>query len=176
MNEQAIVLRCQQGETGLLDDLVQMHEDSLFRFCFYLTRNPDGAAELFQDTWLKAMKSIKKYKARGSFLGWLFSIAANLHRDKYRRRKVWQNIMIRQQIALARNCLDDPMVKEDLRIIIRQALELMDESLRVPVMLYYFEGYTHDAIADILGVPVGTVKSRLYRARKHLRNRLEVLE
>lgn len=172
MDEQEIISRSQQGELELLDSLVRMHEDSLYRFSYHLCGNADSAAELFQDTWLKALKNIGKYNASGTFLGWLFTIAANLRRDNYRRSRRWKIIQARQ---LHHPLPAEEMELHELQFIIHEALEPLDESLRIPVTLFYFEDYSLQAIADLLDIPVGTVKSRLHRAKKHLRNQLEVL-
>ena len=176
MDEQSMVLRCQQGETQLLDNIVLLHEESLYRFCYHLSGDADSAAELFQDTWLKALKNIQKYKASGSFLGWLFTIAANHQRDNYRRHYRWKNILAKNQPYFPQpDPVDKGLLIHEQQMLVRQALKNMDDSLRIPVILFYFEEYRLETIAETLGLPLGTVKSRLYRAKKHLRNQLEVL-
>jgi len=176
MDEQEMILRSQQGETQLLDNIVLLHEESLYRFCYHLSGNADSAAELFQSTWLKALKNIKKYKASGSFLGWLFTIAANHQRDNYRRHYRWQNILAKNQSYFPQpDPVDKELLVHEQRILVGQALEKMDDSLRIPVILFYFEEYSLETIGDILGLPLGTVKSRLHWAKKHLRNQLEGL-
>src|SRR5690554_2399694 len=107
MDEQSIVLRCQQGETRSLDQLVRLHADSLHRFCYHLSGNADSAAELFQDTWVKVIKNINQYEPKGTILGWLFTIAANIHRDKYRRHKRWQILSRKPQLAPPSDSMDE---------------------------------------------------------------------
>lgn len=176
MDEQELILRCQQGEAKLMDILVEMHEDSLYRFCYHLSGNADSAAELFQDTWIKAIHNIHKYKSSGCFLGWLFTITANLQRDRFRRLKRWQNILAKNQFQPPPGAsIDERMLIHEQRVIVRQALAGMDDSLRIPIILVYFEKHSLDTAAEIIGIPVGTVKSRLHRAKKHLKKKLEVL-
>lgn len=175
MEDQEIVQRCQQGETQLLDDLVLKHENSLYRFCFYLCGNADTATDLFQETWLKALHNLHKYKAKGAFLGWLFTIAANHYRDYYRKRKRRQSILHRHPEIVRPDYIADHVIHAEEKLLIQQALESLDEPLRIPIILFYFEGYAMDTIADMMQVPVGTVKSRLHRAKKRLKKQLEVL-
>jgi len=175
LEEQDIVLRCQEGESELLGDLVRRHEDSLYRFCYHLCGNADSAAELFQDTWVKALKNIDKYRVKGSILGWLFTIAANLRRDQYRRLKRWQGVMIKSGQENIPDPIADQLAAREEEMLVREALEPMDDSLRIPIILFYFEDYSLETIAGLMGIPVGTVKSRLHRAKKHLRKQLEVL-
>ena len=172
VEEQEILRRYLQGDAGGLAELVLAHENSLFRFCFYLCGEADAAEELFQDTWLRALKNIGKYKARGAFLGWLFTIAANLHRDKYRSYKRRQEIM--KSLPVPAGAEADWLNCQEAALV-RQAVESLDNSLRLPVILYYFEDQSVETIAKVLGLPEGTVKTRLYRARKRLKKELEVL-
>lgn len=173
MDERALVLSCRERDPGQLESLVEMYENPLYRFCFHLCRDVDGAAELYQDTWVKALSNLHKYKAKGSFLGWLFTIAVNLQRDKYRRRQRRERILAecRMELAVPNNNDAD----YGLKMLIQETLEKMDDSLRIPVTLFYFEDYNLDDIAEVLGIPVGTVKSRLHRAKKHLKKELGVL-
>lgn len=174
MNEQDLILRCQQGDAQGLAELVLSHESPLFRFCFHLCGSADAAEELFQDTWLRAIKSIGKYKSDGAFLGWLFTIAANRQRDKYRSYKR-QRAFLEDLQQFSMGAMEDRSADHVQRLLIRQAVNSLNASLRVPVTLYYFEDCTIEAIAQLLRIPEGTVKTRLYRARKHLEKKLEVL-
>ena len=69
MEEQSIILRYQQGESELLEDLVRIHAQSLYRFCYHLCGNGDGAGDLFQDTWVKAIPNIQKCQVEERILG-----------------------------------------------------------------------------------------------------------
>lgn len=174
MNEQDIILRCQQGDAQGLAELVLAHENSLFRFCFHLCGSADAAEELFQDTWLKALRNIGKYNSQGAFLGWLFTIAANLQRDKYRRNK--RRRAFEQELQqFSSGAMEDRSRDSVQRILVHQAVDSLDTSLRILVTLYYFEDRSVDYLAQLLGLPQGTVKTRLHRARKHLKKKLEVL-
>jgi len=175
MDERSIVLRYQQGETEQLDDLVLLHADSLYRFCYHLCGNADSAAELFQDTWVKALQNINKCRAEQTILGWLFTIAANLHKDKYRRHMRWLKIFSRTKLELSLIKTPDDLVESERRSLVRQAVGDLDDNHRIPIMLYYFDDYSVKTISNLLAIPEGTVKSRLHQARKHLKNRLEVL-
>ncbi len=176
MDEARIIELCRQGELGLLDELVHLHADSLYRFCYHLSGNADGAAELFQDTWLKAVRNFHKCKAEDTILGWLFTIAANLQRDLYRRRGRWLKALAHHRLDFPSSpSPEDIVTNQEKDSLVRRAVNELKEAQRIPLLLHYFENYSIETIAALLNVPSGTIKSRLHRARRNLKNRLEVL-
>lgn len=175
MDETSILQRCQQGEIGLLDDLVRLHADSLYRFCYHLCGNTDNAAELFQDTWVKALRNINYCRTDRTILSWLFTIAVNTHRDKYRRSMLLQRILPRQAEAPPDENPDDKLVDNERHHLVRQALNGLKDTYRIPMVLFYFDDHSIEEISSLLSIPAGTVKSRLHRAKKHMKSSLEVL-
>jgi RNA polymerase sigma-70 factor (ECF subfamily) len=175
MDESQVLKLCRQGELELLEELVRLHADSLYRFCYHLCGNADGAAELFQDTWVRALRNFHRCKAEVTILGWLFSIAANLQRDRFRRKGRWTKILATLGNPPPSAGPEDILTAQEQQASVRMAVNELPDAQRIPLILFYYEDLSIDAIARLLDMAPGTIKSRLHRARKHLKSRLEVL-
>lgn len=176
MDEPTIIKLCREGKLELLDELVHLHADSLYRFCYHLSGNADGAAELFQETWVKVLRNFSRCRAEATILGWLFSIAANLHRDQYRRQGRWLKVLAQQQNSSPPLAGPEEIVAtQELRALVQGAINELKDTQRIPLLLYYYQDYSIEEISALLNVSPGTIKSRLHRGKKHLKSRLEVL-
>ncbi len=158
------------------------HMDALYNFALKMTGNRDDADDLLQDTYLKAYRFLDKYEKGTNPKAWLFRIMKNSYINKYRKEskepdkvdydeiKDFYNIIRAESTdpndlgeKLFGNLLDDDVTK---------ALESLPEDFRTVVILCDIEGLTYEEIADLVEVPIGTVRSRLHRGRKMLRARL----
>ncbi|NGP61139.1 sigma-70 family RNA polymerase sigma factor [Paenibacillus thiaminolyticus] len=152
----------------------------LYRYCLHLCGSASDADDLFQDVWIRAIKHRDSYDANRSLENWLFTIATNLYRDRYRKAKRWLgrvkqyfNPELQQrEMANIPGSADEP---EDLLIasyrkeLVRRALSRLKDEHRILLVLYYFEECTYREAAEILRIPEGTVKSRLNSAKKALK-------
>jgi len=144
--------------------LAREHYDSVFRFCVYrvgIDRAPDAA----QETFLTAQKVAKNFRGDAKPLTWLFGIAHNECRRIVRQHKL---------DPISPEFIEDPAGPSGEHLIIerevlRQAMESLSQEHRDVVLLHEIEGLTYEEIAVIVGVPVGTVKSRLHHAFQNLR-------
>ncbi|MBN1362244.1 MAG: sigma-70 family RNA polymerase sigma factor, partial [Sedimentisphaerales bacterium] len=153
--------------------------------------NADDAAELTQETFVKVIESIEKFKGRSSFYTWLFRIGVNLtlnHCQRNARRATRSldaeesELEGRSQQALREFLSDgsaadpaDLAQSRELCDLAKQALSKLDEPQRAVMVLRDIEGMDYAQIADVLNVELGTVRSRLSRARSHLREILEAM-
>ena len=179
-----IVLRCQRGQTALMDVLIDRHATDLYSLCMKLTRSEPDADDLFQDTWVRVLKRLDSFSPQHSFKTWLFTICINRYRDLYRWRKRWWRRV--RQVGSKRQIEDDlalmespepgpeqqAISKED-RAALREAIDELEDSFRLPILLHYFQGLSTVEISEVLGIPRGTVKTRLYGGRNKLRTALE---
>lgn len=168
-----------------MEILIQRYKDPLYHFCLHLCKGKGAADDLFQDTWIRVMGSIQSLDPGRPFKTWLFTIAANLYKDRWRRHKRWLGLvreyhssdLLEQQLANleadipapGQNLLDCEQAKE-----LRNCLEKLADPLRIPVILHYFQEISIQEIAEILDIPPGTVKSRLHSARSKLKTIMEV--
>lgn len=150
-----------------------MYRNDLYRFCVFLARDTDTAGDIFQDTWIKAMKNIQRYDPQRDFLKWLFAIAANLQRDRWRRVKRWTSLHQAMQ-AVEVPAPEEITQGRQVRELLYRCLGTLPDKQRIPLVLHYIEGFKLEEIAESLRIPVGTVKSRLHNGKKRLKEMMEV--
>lgn len=183
-----LIERCKHGQTAAYGELVSRYQDRVFNVCWRMCGNRADAEDLTQDTFVRALKAIDRFDGRAAFYTWLFRIAVNLviseQRKKSRRRTVSLDAAGRNRDgeptgSWAADRLvsgeDDPdhrLLREEQRELVADALAALEEDHRCVVVLRDLESLDYHQIADILNLPIGTVKSRLHRARLALRDKL----
>ncbi len=189
VEDEVLVQKWRLGDTGALDRLVGKYQGRIYNLTLKICANPDDAAELTQDTFVKIIENIKGFEGRSSFYTWAFRIAVNLTLN-YRKRKAAVGFSsLNAPVAAAdeqgRRALADVLrddktptpadVAENRELceIVQNALAKLDDEHRTIIVLRDIEGMDYAQIADVLAVELGTVKSRLSRARAALRQILE---
>jgi RNA polymerase sigma-70 factor (ECF subfamily) len=164
---------------GTFDQEALPHLDALYRVALRLTGDPARAEDLVQDTMLKAYRSWRQYRPGTNAKGWLLTILRNTFINDYRRRKlepVAMDLEAVEPYALPRDAAEaDPEGDFFSRIVDEKVLEAIDAlptDFREVLVLSDMEGMSYAEIAETLQVPIGTVKSRLFRARRLLQSAL----
>ena len=158
---------------------VAEHEKTLTRLCVKLCRNLSDAEDLYQETWCRVVDKIHLYDESLPFLPWLFSICVNTYRNAHKKAKsrpVEQFGSIEEMEWAIDRTVDPKPVFNEEHDLIRQIIDELDERFRVVVVLHYLSDISVQELASIIGIPQGTVKSRLHKARKIIRRRLEDYE
>lgn len=176
--EDALVIeRVKRGETAAFGELVRKYQDRIFNTCWRLCGNLEDAKDLTQDAFLKALEGLSGFRYQSAFYTWLFRVAVNLalsHRRGSQRRKAvaLDDAGGGQAAELMRRAADheEPGEQAALNHKLVRALDSLDEDQRAVLVLRDVEGFDYNQIADILDVPQGTVKSRLFRARMAMRD------
>jgi RNA polymerase sigma factor (sigma-70 family) len=170
-DDELLAIRCQLGEPAAFDDLIARWHGPLWAFVRRFTGNDDTARETLQDVWLRVIRGIVRLRDGSKLRAWLFGVARRTLmdrlRDQYARsRAVDADVDIDEIPA-------EPAVDEigDLDALER-ALEQIPLLEREAVTLFYLQELSLNEIAETLSVPVGTVKSRLFRGRRLLRQRM----
>ncbi|MFA5574461.1 MAG: RNA polymerase sigma factor [Brumimicrobium sp.] len=149
-------------------------ESYLLAFAMSFTKNMEDAKDLTQETMLKAIRYKDYYKPKTNFKAWVFTIMKNTFINQYRRKVRSKTIFDNSQDLYLLNNSEDYM-GTPLNMIkdkeLNAKLEMLDDEYRIPFMMH-FEGYKYKEIADELGIPLGTVKSRIFIARKKLMDAL----
>jgi RNA polymerase sigma-70 factor (ECF subfamily) len=168
------------------EDLALPHLKALYRLAFRLTGNTAAAEDLVQETYLKAFQGFASLRSDDAIRPWLFQILSRLATDRYRstRREVpldeageIDRFSLYDQIADEdpfpySNRLHDDFLVQFQDDDVRRALAALPEVYRIPVVLVYTEEMSYQELAEVLGCPLGTVMSRLYRGRKVLEREL----
>lgn len=154
----------------MINQYIYQYGKRLYGLCLTLCKNSHDAEDLYQDTWLKVLDRLPQYDTSKDFEPWLTSICINTYRDMLRRftRSPIFNLFTsnEEKTAVLNNAVAPE--KEDYSNL-HVAIDGLPEKLRITVILFYFRDMDIAATADILGIPTGTVKSRLNKARKLLK-------
>ena len=145
----------------------------LHSFAYNLTKNSEDAHDLYQETAYRAFTNQDKFQAGTNFKAWLLTIMKNIFINNYRKRMKANTIMdstdnmyyINSGSVAVRNGGESNMMMEELS----KMIDSLDDSIRIPFIMHY-EGFKYQEIADELDLPLGTVKSRIFFARKELKD------
>ena len=158
------------------DDRFCQMTSMLQAFAYNLTKNQEDAKDLYQETAFRAMTNREKFRAGTNFKAWLFTIMKNIFINNYRRRVKGNSIIeSADNLYYLNSGWDTTGNKAETRIFmaeLRELIDKLDETLRTPFMLHY-RGFKYQEIADQLGLPLGTVKSRIFFARKELKAKVD---
>ncbi|MEQ1703044.1 MAG: sigma-70 family RNA polymerase sigma factor [Ilumatobacteraceae bacterium] len=171
LDDRALVAAAQGGDRGALDQLFRRHYDRVFAVCRRITGNEADAADASQEAMIAMVRALPRFDGRSSFGTWAYRIATNASLDELRRRR-------RRPMVAGRDRDDEHHAHEIAdpdaglhieqlgdRQLIDAALAILPEDFRIPVVLRDVGDLDYAEIAEVLGVPVGTVKSRIARGR-----------
>ena len=179
-HEAELILRAQQGERSAFDGLVALYQHRTYQFALRLCGNPDDAADLVADTFIRAFRAIRSFRSDAALSTWLFKILSNVYLDMSRRERHRRHVSLEASLDLGdsevhRQIADSGSDPQELAVISEQSRALLKAIRELPhdqrlmVLMYHTEGKSYEEIAEAVGHPIGTVKSRLHRARMNLR-------
>ena len=184
MSEEQLIRRAQQGDNSAFEQLLLAHQKKVYNLCLRMAANPDDALDLSQEAFIRAFNSLASFRGESKFSVWLYRLTSNICIDFLRRKKR------RQETSLTENYDDrdegaelsipdvNPLpeqqaITNETKIELARAMGQLAPDHREILQLRVVEDLPYEQIADILGVRVGTVKSRLARARLSLRKILK---
>lgn len=158
------------------------HIDAMYNFAFRITYDEDSAKDLLQDTYYKAYRFIESFQEGTNAKAWLFRILKNSFINEFRKKNKEPAKVDYQEVETYYNSDDvNEVITSDLRVEVLQdmigdevsnALNSLAVDFRIVIILCDLEGFTYEEMSKILDIPIGTVRSRLHRARNLLRDRL----
>lgn len=165
-----------------LSECIALYGKDVFSFCRQIAVSYEEAEDLYQDTFLKAMELSEKIKYEQNPRSYLISIALRLWKNK-KRKFAWRDRIAGtdtldeytdgKTLRLVENPVEEAVMKGDLNQRVRQEVAKMEDKYRIPLILFYSAQMSLEEIAGIMGIPKGTVKSRMHKAKECLRERLE---
>jgi RNA polymerase sigma-70 factor (ECF subfamily) len=173
-----LLSRCRSGDEAAWHALVALHTRKVFGLAYRFTGRVDEAEDLTQEVFVKVYQTLERYReADGPFGGWLMAVARNHAIDQYRRRKQERTRRSDDTAVLERMAApgEHPIVgleRQERAGIVHRGLRALPPDLRLPLILCDLQGLPYDEIAAELSLPLGTVKSRINRARIELAKRL----
>jgi RNA polymerase sigma-70 factor (ECF subfamily) len=160
---------------GELPQLIDAHYEALYRYAYRLSGSSSDAEDLTQETFGKALARLPQLREPDRAKAWLFRILRNLYLHKVRDGKRHKVVPLDAVGDLPGQAADDAASEIDPAKL-QQALDELDETFRTPIILFYFEEFSYRDIAEQMDLPIGTVMSRLARAKAYLRARLAPAE
>lgn len=173
-----------RGEPGAFDAIVRAHQDRIYAFCARMLSDREEALDVAQEAFLSAYRNLSGFRGEAALSTWLLKIAANrcLNRIRQRSARAAREMRFPEPDDPRDPPFQPPGRDEDrpdriaenreMGKVLERALERIDEDSRTLVLLADVEGLSYDEIAEVAGIPLGTVKSKLHRARLALRKML----
>jgi RNA polymerase sigma-70 factor (ECF subfamily) len=176
-DEKDLIERFKKGDPSAFEAIVLRHQDRIYNLCRYMLRDPQNARDAAQDVFLKAYRGLKDFRPDSSLYTWMYRIAVTTCLDyrKRFRREVLTRGSVTGDLPSGERSPHDIYESTKITESIRLALQKLPEKPRVVILLREIEGLSYDEIAEVLHISVGTVKSRISRARDQLRHLLKEL-
>ena len=170
-DEREAILACQRGDRAAFDRLVERHQRDVYRLCFRYVNNHEDAADLAQDSFVKAYRAIGRFRGDSAFSTWLYRIAVNTCLNFRSARRLAQE-ELSETLADPGAPVSQRMQERELSQQVRDAVTRLPEKQRATLILKIYHDLTHEEVAGILGSSVGTVKANLFHAVGNLRKML----
>jgi RNA polymerase sigma-70 factor (ECF subfamily) len=174
-SERDLVAACQTGDRDAFRSLFETYKDRVYSIALRFAGEPATAMDITQDTFVKLFSRIGDFRGESSFESWLYRMVVNCCLDH--KRKLRRLVPLMEEAAgrlfSTKNELTDELVRNEIQIKVRKAVEELPEDLRLAVVLRYTEGLSYNEMAEVFGCPPGTVASRLNRAHRDLARKLE---
>src|SRR6478672_629660 len=178
--DEELVARTQRGDADSFNELVLRWERPIYALAYRTIGREEDARDVCQETFLRAFRALPGFRGQAKFSSWLYRIALNLCRDWIRRERRTPTVQAPEHIDLIElaaaaepsESIEDLVARKDLTRLVERAMARLPEDQRTAIILKEYHGLTFQEIADLVGCPLSTVKTRLYQGltvlRKHL--------
>ena len=182
--ERELIQRCKDRDIDAFDELVRRYEKRIFNFAFRVAGNYDDASDVAQEAFIRVFNSIHTFRGDANFTTWVYRIVTNVFLDERKKSKAHRQTSLDDFIELEENSVsrqfedEGPAPEEIVETkerdkAVQNAINSLPEYQRIIVTLYHTQNLSYEDIAEVLQLPIGTVKSRLNRARLALKEKLE---
>ena len=179
LSSQALVALAQSGDRAAFSKLVLRYHKRVYNMLYGLVGQADEADDLAQETFVRAYRALERFQNRSQFYTWLYQIAMNCFRDWHKSARRYREVSAHhthqeewkgfESFFIDPHSADDHVQSREFQALLKCALAQLQPEYRETIVLRDIEGLTYSEIAEILGCATGTVKSRLSRARSHLK-------
>lgn len=183
-SDQLLVERAQAGDRGAFDLLVMKYQRRLMRLLKRVVRDPSETEDVVQEAFIKAYRALPYFRGDAAFYTWLYRIAVNTarnylaslaHRVSATAAQSREQVHALEEQLRDNNTPESVLASKQIALTVNAAVEALPPELRVAIVLREMDGLSYDEIAEIMACPVGTVRSRIFRAREVIAERLEPL-
>jgi len=182
LEDHVLVKQFIDGDQSSLEELIKRHKSRIYTYILLIVKNPHLAEDIFQDTFIKVIKSLKrgKYQDKGKFVSWVLRIAHNLIIDYYRKQKYQKTISnddtevdLFNSKKLAEDTIEDSLVQDQILSEVRYLMDSLPSDQRNVVYLRHYCGLSFKEIADQTGVSINTALGRMRYALINMRRLIE---
>ncbi len=180
LTDEDLMHRFQEGDINSYNEIVERYKDKLLNHLFYFVKSKELAEDIVQDALVRVYLNKEKYKDIAKVSTWIYTIANNLAKTQLTKLKKADVVSITQdegerdlEIKDTKASTDNPILRKELGELVMEAIENLDDKFREIIIMRDIDELSYDEIASIMNIPVGTVKSRINRARLTLRSDLE---
>jgi RNA polymerase sigma-70 factor, ECF subfamily len=181
--ERSLIERSRRGDVAAFDKLVRRYERNVFNTAYRLSNSYDDASDIAQEAFVRAWNNLKSFRGDAAFSTWLYRIVTNVFLDDRKRKRARPHRSLEEEMDLDESSVtrqfEDPSPGpveraegDERRRLLEGAIASLPDAQRVMVVMYHTQGLAYEEISEITQLPMGTVKSRLNRARLALRDRL----
>ena len=182
-DDEILIARAQEGDRGSFDELILKHEQRAFNYAFRLTRNAEEASDVVAESFVRVFNALGNFKGQSAFTTWLYRILTNCYLDMKKRDKSRFLVSLDQSQQTkhgeVERQFEDRGPTPDVKLesaererAVQKAVSHLPEYQRAMIVMYHVENLSYEEISEALDLPLGTVKSRLNRARLNLRDLL----
>lgn len=182
--DRILISQCQAGNREAFDRLISKYQRRVYTFAYRLTGNAEDAADVAADTFVRLYTSLSSFRGSSSFVTWLYRVVTNIFLDSRKRKRIRQTQSLDDVVELEESSVqrqyddDSPTPHEvvegrERTAALQKAVASLPEYQRIMIVMFHVDGLAYEEIAESLQLPIGTVKSRLNRARLALRHKLE---
>lgn len=181
IEDEVLLERVLRGDDRAFEKLVEKYKKRIYYLAYKMTRDHDSADELAQESFVKAYQALSSFKKGYSFYTWIYRICVNLTINFLKREKYTVStdyISDKDLLPFANNVSNqlEKMITSEQAAVVKQALETLPPDQKAVFILKTFDNMTYEQMAHVMGCSIGTIMSRLYRARHKLRNALALSE
>lgn len=173
--DRLLIQRFLAGEEAAFERLVERYYQRIDRLAQHVVRQPMAAEDITQEVFLRAYRSLSRFRGEASFYSWLYRIAINLCLNYLRRQAIHLSPAEEADDSTVSADPSSLLETQELERLVRRAMDALPPHYRVAVILRDLEGLSYQEIADILGIPLGTVKSRINFGKRLLREKLRAI-
>ena len=177
-HENQLIQLVREGDLSAWGELIRIHQDRLYNSIVRVVGHPDRARDVVQDAFIQAIENISRFDGKSQFFTWLYRIAFNRAMSMYRKHKSEVSLEVAREnagdetMADSQDQPEDRVLQSELVEEVHQAIEQLSAEHRAVIVLREIEGCEYEQIAEILEVSLGTIRSRLHRARSEMRRLL----
>lgn len=184
LDDELLIRRCQGGDRSAFDALIAKHSSRAYQYAFRLTRNPEEASDVVAEGFVRVYNAIQNFKGQSAFTTWLYRIMTNCFLDIRKKEKSRQAVSIESAMVTSEGEVEmqiedesgtpyDITERSEREVRFEKAVAKLPEYQKAMIVMYHAESMSYEEIAASLDLPIGTVKSRLNRARLTLRELLQ---